>query len=75
MVGKTGKRTGANNRAENGSGWVSVFKSLSVEPAGFLIICSVVVSHLIFQNLVMETACRIDLGYPADTCKEIIGKV
>ncbi|OXA63563.1 proton-coupled folate transporter [Folsomia candida] len=56
-------------------GWLSVCKTLSVEPAGFLLICSAVVSHLIFQNIVMETACRNDLGYEAETCKEIITKV
>lgn len=55
--------------------WKSIIKSLSVEPAGFLIVCGAVVSHLIFQNLVMETACRIDLQYDEDTCKEIIKNV
>ncbi|OXA62353.1 solute carrier family 46 member 3 [Folsomia candida] len=54
---------------------LSVFKTLSVEPAGFLVICSIIMSHLMFQNLLMETACRGDLGYEAATCKEIITKV
>jgi hypothetical protein len=55
--------------------WRKICCSLSVEPAGFLLVCSAVVSHLIFSNMIMETACKIDLQLPPDTCREIINKV
>lgn len=55
--GKTPKITRPSQPSSNSK--VTLFKSLSVEPAGFLVIVSVVISHLIFQNLLMETICRV----------------
>ncbi|XP_021967778.2 uncharacterized protein LOC118433628 isoform X2 [Folsomia candida] len=59
---------------ERRSFWISC-KDLSVEPAGFLLVLSMVVSTLLFQNIRMETTCRVDLGYDMEVCKEIINKV
>jgi len=53
----------------------SVLKSLSVEPAAFLLVVSLIVSHLLFQNVIMDTTCRVDLGYSEEACFQIINKV
>lgn len=53
--------------------WTSCMK-LSVEPAGFLLVLSMVVSNLLFQNIMMETICRVDLGYEAEMCKKLSTK-
>jgi len=54
---------------------VPLIKSLSVEPAGFFTVCGLVMAHLLFQNLIMDAACRVDLGYSEDDCDEIINSV
>lgn len=69
-----------SSRKNTGSGrdkksCMASLKGLTVEPAGFLLVVALVVSHLAFQNVVMETICRVDLEYDADICKEIINKV
>jgi len=53
----------------------STWRSLSVEPAGFLSLLSMITSFLILQNMMMQTICQVDLGYPEEKCTEIINNV
>lgn len=50
-------------------------RSLSVQPVGLLVVMGLVWNHLLYQNLLMESICRVDLGLPAATCENIVRNV
>jgi len=64
-----------SQEAQGCSRFSSTVKSMSLEAVGFLALMSMVICYLIYQNIIMQTICQVDLGYPADKCGEIVNKV
>ena len=49
----------------------NVFKSISVEPIIFLYILNACTYTIVFQNLQIEKACKINLNQTADVCDNL----
>jgi len=64
-----------SQEAQGCSRFSSTVKSMSLEAVGLLALMSMVICYLIYQNIIMQTICQVDLGYPADKCEEIVNKV
>ena len=49
----------------------NVFKNITVEPIVFLYVINACTYQIVFQNLQIEKACKVNLNHTADVCDNL----
>merc|ERR1712110_1256554 len=49
----------------------NVFKNITVEPIIFLYVINACTYQIVFQNLQIEKACKVNLNHTADVCDNL----